>query len=45
MEKTLNIKIDIQLHNQMKAQAALKGISVKAYIESLIKKDLEKKGE
>ena len=43
MEKTLNVKINIQLHNQMKANAALMGISVKEYIEILIKKDLETK--
>lgn len=43
MEKSLNVKIDVQLHNQMKAKAALMGISVKEYIEILIKKDLQTK--
>lgn len=43
MEKSLNVKIDMELHNHMKAQAALSGMSVKEYIEQLIKKELQTK--
>lgn len=42
MEKILNIYIPIELHNKMKAQAALQGKSSKQYIIDLIEADLKK---
>lgn len=39
--KSLLFKIDDQLHKQIKLQATLNGQTIKGYVITLIKKDLE----
>ena len=42
MEKMLVFKIDEALHRKVKAEAALRGMSVKAYVLSALREYLEK---
>lgn len=44
MEKTITIRIDADLHKQIKMHIAEKEISLKDFIVDLIKKDLETGG-
>lgn len=44
-EKNLIFKIDSELHKQIKIRSAENGQTIKGYITTLIKKDLEKEGE
>lgn len=39
-EKTITVRIDDELHKDIKVNIAQKGISLKDYIVQLIKKDL-----
>jgi predicted DNA binding CopG/RHH family protein len=42
MEKTINFKVDEDFYKQIKVKIALEGITLKDYVISLIKSDLEK---
>jgi len=37
------IRVEAEVHRRLKAKAALNGVSLRAYLQSIIEKDLEKK--
>lgn len=41
-EKTITLRVDTELHKKIKIRIAKKEITLKKYIEDLIKEDLEK---
>lgn len=41
-EKTITIRVNEELHKEIKIEIAQKGISLKDYVLGLIEKDLEK---
>lgn len=41
-KKNLVVKIDEELHKKMKLHIVAQGITIQEYIETLIKKDIEK---
>ena len=43
--KSIAIKVDDELHKQVKMMAARKGVPIKEYIMKLIEKDLQKEKE
>lgn len=42
MAQSMTIKLDEELHKQIKIKAAMEGITLKEYVLGLIKEDLEK---
>ena len=42
---SLVVRIDKELHKQMKATCAIEDISIKEYITNLIKEDLQKRNK
>ena len=45
MERTINFKVDAELYKQVKIKVASDGITLKDYVITLIKQDLEKENE
>lgn len=43
MEKTITIRVEEELYKQIKVEVAMRGISLKEYILTLVKQDLDSK--